>query len=255
MGTAQIKDLLEYYTARYEKPDFIERDPISIPHLFSQKQDIEVAGFFAAIFSWGQRKTIINKARELMRLMDDSPYEFVRDHKAKDRRRFDQFVHRTFQYTDTLYFLTYLQKYFRSEDSLEHLFCRHADMRDNLSGFHDSFFSLPEAPQRTRKHIATPVRNSTCKRLNMYLRWMVRANDNGVDFGIWKQLQPKQLMIPLDVHVDRVARKLGLLSRKQTDWLATVQLTESLRTFDSQDPVKYDFALFSLGVLEKDISL
>jgi uncharacterized protein (TIGR02757 family) len=255
MGSAQVKDLLEHYAALYEKPDFIEQDPISIPHLFSQQQDIEVAGFFAAIFSWGQRKTIINKTRELIRLMDDCPYDFIRNHQAKDRRRFEKFVHRTFQYTDTLYFLTYLQQYFRSQDSLEHLFCRQPEMSDNLSGFCESFFSLPQAPHRTRKHIATPVRNSTCKRLNMYLRWMVRSNEKGVDFGIWKQLKPKQLMIPLDVHVDRVARKLGLLSRKQTDWLSTVQLTESLRRFDPQDPVKYDFALFSLGVLERDIPL
>ena len=253
MGSEQTKALLDHYLAQYNRPTFIESDPICIPHLFSSKQDIEIAAFFAAIFSWGQRKTIINKSRELLKLMDDSPYQFIKDHKPKDRLRFSQFVHRTFQYTDTIYFLTFLQKHYQTYDSLEELFAGHPDMKSTLTHFHESFFSLPSAPRRTRKHVATPARNSTCKRLNMFLRWMVRSDRQGVDFGIWKRLTPSQLMIPLDVHVERIARRLHLLRRKQRDWMATEELTGALRMFDKDDPVKYDFALFSMGVLERDI--
>jgi len=246
------KDLLEHYVDLYNVPEFIETDPISIPHSFTLKQDIEISGFFAATFSWGQRKTIINKSRELMTLMDNSPYQFILEHKPKDRKRFEKFVHRTFQYTDTLYFLTFLQEHYIKYRTLEDLFLNSKGEGPDLAIFHQQFFSLQDAPQRTRKHIPTPLRKSTCKRLNMYLRWMVRKDDRGVDFGIWDRIQTSQLWIPLDVHVDRVARRLNLIQRKQTDWLATQELTKKLRDFDPEDPVKYDFALFGIGVLAKD---
>jgi uncharacterized protein (TIGR02757 family) len=211
-------------------------------------------GFWVAVLAWGQRKTIINKALDLVELMDAAPYEFILGHREADRERFVPFKHRTFQYIDTAYFLQFLQHHYRQNDSLETAFTQFISPESPhvgaaLAGFHDYFFSLPEAPQRTRKHLPTPLRGSTCKRLNMFLRWMVRRDDCGVDFGLWRQIQPAQLLMPLDVHVDRVARRLGLLSRPQSDWHAVLELTENLRRFDADDPVKYDFALFGMGVL------
>ena len=254
--SSDIEKWLEEAVIRYNQVAFIEADPISIPHRFSRLQDIEIMGFWAAMLAWGQRKTIINKSAELIELMDGAPYDFIRHHQEVDRKPFLQFKHRTFQPTDTLYFLEFFQQYYRRHDSLEDAFARHLQPEDEhtekaLIGFHELFFSLPDAPERTRKHIATPVRKSTCKRLNMFLRWMVRADDKGVDFGLWKRIRPGQLLMPLDVHVDRVARRLGLLERKQTDWQAVLELTARLRQYDPEDPVKYDFALFGMGVLEK----
>lgn len=253
--TAQ-KNLYEFLEAsvdQYNRPGFIESDPISVPHRFSLKQDREIIGFWAAILAWGQRKTIINKANELVELMDGAPYDFIRNHQEEDRRRFLDFKHRTFQATDTLYFLEFFQWYYSQHDSLEDAFARHLSptaptTEAALAGFHELFFSLPDAPQRTRKHIPTPLRGSTCKRLNMFLRWMVRKDDKGVDFGIWERISPGQLLIPLDVHVERVARRLGLLEREKVDWRAVLELTETLREMDAGDPVKYDFALFGMGV-------
>lgn len=252
MTRSQIRDILEDSADRFNRPDFIENDPIQIPHLFQNRQDIEVSGFFTAVLSWGQRKTIINKSKQLMELMDQSPFEFVRDHHSSDRKRFERFVHRTFQYADTLYFLTFLQQHFRQHESLEDLFISNNHTGVNLSSFHDRFFSLKNVPGRTRKHIPSPDKKSTCKRINMFLRWMVRGDDRGVDFGIWEKISPGHLLIPLDVHVDRISRKLGLIRRKQTDWQTTLELTDELRKFDPADPVRYDFALFGLGVLQKD---
>lgn len=254
---SDIKAYLDKLVEEFNHPSFIENDPISIPHEFTKKQDIEIIGFWTAMLAWGQRVTIINKAKELIALMDYAPHDFMLNHEEKDREKLLSFKHRTFQSTDTLYFLEFLQQYYRQHESLETAFARHLKTEDStveraLIGFHEQFFALPYAPQRTRKHIATPSRKSTCKRLNMFLRWMVRKDDKGVDFGIWEQIKPAQLLIPLDVHVDRVARQLGLLKRKQTDWLAVLELSEVLRSFDSQDPAKYDFALFGLGVLNKN---
>ncbi|MCB0572179.1 MAG: TIGR02757 family protein [Phaeodactylibacter sp.] len=251
-----LRLLLDEFAGRYNQPAFIEGDPISIPHRFSRLQDIEIAGFWAAMLAWGQRKTIISKAAELVELMDGAPYDFVRNHDEQDRARFLAFRHRTFQLTDTLYFLEFFQQYYRQHDSLEDAFARFLSPADAhvgpaLTGFHELFFSLPDAPERTRKHIATPARQSACKRLNMFLRWMVRRDDSGVDFGLWQRIRPAQLLIPLDVHVERVARRLGLLERKQADWQGVLQLTERLRAFDPADPARYDFALFGMGVLEK----
>lgn len=252
-----LKEMLDGYVEQYNNPAFIEKDPISIPRQFKRLQDIEIIGFWAAMLAWGQRKTIINKSNELVKLMGGQPYDFILNHKEKDRKAFLDFKHRTFQATDTLYFLEFFQQYYRKNDSLEDAFARFLTPEDEtvekaLRGFQELFFSLPDSPRRTQKHIATPARNSSCKRLNMFLRWMVRQDDKGVDFGCWKRIRPAQLLIPLDVHVDRIARRFGLLKRKQTDWKSVLELTQNLRIYDANDPVKYDFALFGVGVLEKD---
>ena len=240
--------------ARFNHPSFITADPISVPHQYTLRQDIEIAGFFTAIMSWGQRVTIINKANELMRLMDKSPYDFIKNHQSKDRNRFDAFKHRTLQPDDVIYLVEVLQAYFQKKNSLEDAFTDHLQDGDDdtyhvLSGFHSFLFSHPWVMERTRKHISTPVNKSSCKRLNMYLRWMVRQDDSGVDFGLWKKISPSQLVIPLDLHVGRVARRLGLLSRTLNDWQSAKELTLELKRFDPEDPVKYDFALFGEGVL------
>ncbi len=253
-----MKAFLDEAVCRYNTPRFIESDPISIPHRFSGLQDREIMGFWAATLAWGQRKTIIQSAARLAELMDNAPCDFIRNHEEIDRKRFLDFKHRTFQATDTLWFLEFLQQFYRQNESLETAFSRHLASSDKtvenaLRGFHDDFFAHPDAPARTRKHVATPARGSTCKRLNMFLRWMVRKDDTGVDFGLWTGISPAQLLIPLDVHVERVARHLGLLKRPQTDWKAVLELTENLQAFDPADPVKYDYALFGLGVLEKPV--
>ncbi|MES2619906.1 MAG: TIGR02757 family protein [Bacteroidota bacterium] len=254
-----VYNLLEKKYAEYNSGFFIENDPISIPHRFSKKQDIEIAAFFSATIAWGNRKSIITSANRLMLLMDNAPHDFITNHKEKDLNRLLDFKHRTFNATDVLYFIEFLKQHYNKHDSLENAFTGRKDKwnvglntETALACFHENFFSLEDFPHRTRKHVATPVRGSTCKRMNMFLRWMVRNDKNGVDFGLWKQIKPSQLLIPLDVHVDRVARKLGLIKRKQTDWETVLELTENLKTLDSKDPVKYDFALFGLGVLDKD---
>jgi uncharacterized protein (TIGR02757 family) len=251
-----LRAFLDRKVEEYNRPSFIEDDPISIPHGYTRKQDIEIAGFFAAIFSWGNRKTIIQKSRELMQLMDNAPYDFIAHHKDTDLKRLLHFKHRTFNTTDLLYFITFLRHHYGRFGSLEDAFLGsfrspQPEIQSALSSFHEYFFSLGEVPARTRKHIATPAKNSSCKRLNMFLRWMVRNDDKGVDFGIWKGIPPHRLVCPLDVHVARVARRFGLLSRDQTDWQAAMELTVALRPLDKADPVKYDFALFGLGVMER----
>lgn len=268
MTSDQIHALLRERVRHYNRPSFIERDPVSIPHRYTKRQDIEIAGLFAAVFAWGNRTTIIQKSVELMKHMDDTPHDFILHHQPKDLRRLTGFVHRTFNDTDLLYFIDLLHHHYsgkkspdevkhKIEDiSLESAFSHRLNKKDQdtrlaLAGFHDYFFSLPYAPDRTRKHIPTPDRQSSCKRLNMYLRWMVRKDKAGVDFGLWTSIKPGQLICPLDLHVSRVARKLGLLHRPQSDWTAAAELTQQLRLLDPKDPVKFDFALFSLGVEEK----
>ncbi len=253
---ADLYDFLESKVEQYNKPDFIENDPISIPHLFTKPQDIEIMGFWASILAWGQRKTIINKCKELIDLMDNSPYDFITQHSDNDLKRFLNFKHRTFNSTDTLYFISFFKDYYSRHQSMENGFSQFLSTGDNnvekgLNGFSRLFFSLEDYPQRTIKHIASPDRKSACKRINMFLRWMVRQDNKGVDFGIWKNIQASQLVCPCDLHVDRVGRKLGLITRKQTDWITAVELTENLKKFDPTDPVKYDFALFGLGIEEK----
>ncbi len=249
-------ELLEQHYHRFHQPDFIPHDPITIPHMFSQKQDIEIAGLFAGILAWGQRKTIINKCRELMERMDHAPYDFILHHQADDLKKLLGFKHRTFNEEDLLYFVDYLQRVYQRHESLEEVFVKgmelgNGDMESALVYFQKDFSAAEHFPRRTQKHIATPARKSACKRLNMYLRWMVRSEEGGVDFGLWKKIKPAQLICPCDVHVDRIARRLGLLRRKQTDWQAALELTENLKTFDPEDPVKYDFALFGIGIEEK----
>lgn len=243
-----IRAFLDRKVDEYNRPAFITDDPISIPRGFTSRQDIEISGFFAAIFSWGNRTTIINKTRQLMQLMDNAPHQFILQHEEKDLSRLLDFRHRTFNATDLLYFITFFRHHYTHHPSLEDAFLH---TPDHLSGFYDYFFSLDDAPPRTYKHIATPRKNSSCKRLNMYLRWMVRRDDRGVDFGLWKKISPSRLICPLDVHVARVARRFGLMTRTQTDWQAALELTDYLITLDAADPVKYDFALFGLGVVEK----
>lgn len=252
---SQVKEILEFYYKKYNTIDFIKDDPISIPHKYLKKQDIEISAFWTSVIAWGRRNMIMKNANRLFDLMDNAPYDFIINHEEKDRERFLDFKHRTFQPTDTLYFLEFLQWYYKNNDSLENAFTDSLNEDDlniepALIGFHNLFFSLEDAPHRTKKHIPTPVRKSTCKKLNMFLRWMVRKDKNGVDFGIWDNIKTSQLMIPIDVHVERIARNLGLLSRKQRDWKAVVELTNNLREIDEKDPIKYDFALFGYGVME-----
>jgi len=251
-----LKDFLDEKVFLYNQPDFIPLDPISIPHRFTRLQDIEIAGFFAATLAWGQRKTIVQKCLLLMEMMDNSPYDFVLNHSSQDLKRLLDFKHRTFNDLDTLYFVQFFRSFYQRHDSLEEAFTigwtKEADIMGTLlANFHNAFFDLPDAPMRTRKHVATPLRKSACKRITMFLRWMVRRDDKGVDFGIWKTIQPYQLICPCDLHVDRVARRLGLIQRKQTDWVTATELTQNLRQLDPNDPVKYDFALFGLGIIEK----
>jgi len=252
----KLKEFLDNKTVEYNTTSFITSDPISVPHAFQKKQDIEIAGFFASIFAWGNRTIIINKSNLLMELMDNSPYEFITNHNEKDLKRFLGYKHRTFNVTDLLYFIYFLKYHYAHYSSLETAFSKWMKANDDtvekaLVGFHHYFFHLPDAPPRTKKHIATPERGSTCKRLNMFLRWMVRYDNCGVDFGIWKRIKPHQLICPIDIHVGRVARKFGLIKRNSIDWLTALELTSNLKKMDSADPVKYDFALFGLGVAER----
>jgi uncharacterized protein (TIGR02757 family) len=253
-----LKDFLDVKVEQYNTPNFIANDPICIPHRFSKKQDIEIAAFFAAILAWGQRKTIINKCTDLFNRMDNDPYNFMLGHSDDDLRGLLGFKHRTFNDTDLLYFVAFFKYHYTTSDSLETAFLpddfnSHTNFTAEhaLNHFRTYFFSLPDSPRRTVKHISSPLQKSTCKRLNMFLRWMVRSDNKGVDFGVWNSILPSDLICPCDVHVDRVARRLNMISRKQTDWRTAVELTEELRKFDPSDPVKYDFALFGLGVEEK----
>jgi uncharacterized protein (TIGR02757 family) len=251
-----IIDLLNEKYELFNQPNFIQHDPISIPHQFNKKQDIEITGFIAATLAWGQRKTIINKCNELIELMDNTPYDFIKNHQDSDLKRFLAFKHRTFNATDTLYFLEFFKDFYTKNGSLEDAFLvglkdNDEDIKAGLENFQNVFFSLEDYPIRTRKHVATPARNSSCKRINMFLRWMVRKDNKGVDFGIWDKIKTSALVCPCDVHVERVARKLGLITRPKPDWQTAVELTQNLKQLDPIDPVKYDFALFGLGVIEK----
>ncbi len=289
LTSQNLKDFLDQKVDLYNRPGFIESDPVCIPHKFALKQDIEIMGFWAAMLAWGQRKTIINKCNELIQLMDGAPYDFIRNHRDTELKRFAGFKHRTFNDTDTLYFVEFFKQHYKKHQSLESAFipnltvpktavfrddflaapsdnhhvietmsspCYAQEMNsrvveNSLNYFRSYFFSLPHFPRRTIKHVSSPLQKSTCKRLNMFLRWMVRDDDRGVDFGIWKSIRPADLVCPTDLHVERVARKLKLITRKQVDWQTALELTANLRHFDPADPVKYDFALFGLGIEEQ----
>lgn len=252
--------LLNKLAAQYNHTRFIADDPISIPHRFHKKQDIEISAFFTSMLAWGRRSVIMQNASRLMLLMDNAPHEFILQHEEKDLKAFLDFKHRTFQTTDLLYFIDFLKRHYSEQDSLEQAFSRFLTKKDQhigpaLEGFAEYFFEAPYAPTRTRKHIPSPLRNSACKRQIMFLRWMVRKDDRGVDFGLWNKIKPAQLLCPLDVHVDRIARRMGLLERTQSDWKAVLELGENLRRLDPEDPAKYDFALFGMGVLENQSPL
>ena len=256
MVDEKLKVFLDRKVDEYNKPAFIKDDPISVPHLFTKQQDIEIAAFFAAIFAWGNRTTIIQKSHELMQLMHMQPHTFILSSQQKDLEKLKTFKHRTFNTTDLLYFIEFLKFHYTTYSSLETAFTKWMNKNDEhvekaLNGFNAYFFSREHVPPRTMKHIASPLKKSTCKRLNMFLRWMVRNDGHGVDFGIWKNISSAQLICPIDVHVARVARKFGMLTRKQVDWNTAIELTSNLKRMDAADPVKYDFALFGLGVIEK----
>jgi len=255
MTACDLRQFLNQKVDEFNQPSFIKGDPISIPHQFKNKQDIEIAGLFAAVFSWGNRATIIQKTKELMTRMNMAPHEFCTNYAKKDFKRLKGFKHRTFSEEDLVYFVEFFHHHYRKSNSLETAFsrwigCDDENIENALDGFKKHFFSL-EHLRRTEKHVSSPARKSTCKRMNMFLRWMVRKDAEGVDFGIWQKISPSQLICPVDVHVARVARRLGLLKRKQTDWLSAIELTDNLKKLDADDPVKYDFALFSLGAMEK----
>lgn len=252
----KLIDFLDRKVEQYNQPTFIPDDPVCIPHSFTLKQDIEIAGLFAAVFAWGNRTTIINKSRELLALMNNAPFDFIRNHSVQDLKKLSGFKHRTFNTTDLLYFIEFFQYHYSLYDSLEAAFTRSMNPGDKtienaLTGFHIYFLSLQDIPVRTRKHIASPANKSTCKRLCMFMRWMVRNDNKGVDFGLWKEIMPSQLVTPVDVHVARVAKRFGLLHRSLIDWQAALELTAYLRMLDKRDPVKYDYALFGLGAEER----
>jgi uncharacterized protein (TIGR02757 family) len=252
----KLKRFLDLKVEEYNQPAFIKEDPISVPHQFVKQQDIEIAALFAAIFAWGNRVTIINKTTELMERMDNSPHQFCINPDPNRFKRLLGFRHRTFNDTDLLYFVEFLHHHYTRADSLESAFSRwmhpgDKDVTNALNGFYRYFFSLEHVPRRTMKHIASPEKKSGCKRLNMFLRWMVRSDNKGVDFGIWRTISPSQLICPIDLHVARVAKRFNLVERPNTDWQAAIDLTEHLRRFDAKDPVKYDFALFTLGAVER----
>ena len=255
----RVKHILDYYAVKYNQPDFITDDPISIPHQYSKKQDIEIAGFWTSVLSWGQRKSIIKSASRLMALMDNAPHQFVTEHQAHDLRRFEKYCHRTFNYTDCLYFLHALRDIYQVHESLEEAFLiQNPVVQGSIEGiienFHKRFFSLSDVPHRTRKHLPKPSSGSRCKRLLMFLRWMVRSDHQGLDFGIWKCISPEQLFLPLDVHVERSARVLGLLERKTMDWKAVEELSRACMKLNPEDPVLYDYALFGLSIEKKSLA-
>lgn len=249
--TQELFELLEEKSDLYNRTSFIETDPIQIPHQFSKKEDIEIAGFLVATIAWGQRKSIINNGNKLMAIMGNSPHEFIMDFTSKSH---SPFVHRTFNGIDCNYFFKALQNIYQKHEGLEKVFSKNidkktSDLREQIINFREVFFELKH-PSRTLKHVSSPANSSAAKRINMYLRWMVRNDKRGVDFGLWKNISPSLLSCPLDVHSGGVARKLEILKRTQNDWKAVEELTNTLKIFNPKDPIKYDYALFGLGAFE-----
>lgn len=253
MTQTELKEFLDEKVVLYNNPNFIESDPIQIPHTYSVKEDIEISGFLAATIAWGNRKMIINNSKKLMELMGNTPYDFIMSHTETDLEKLENFVHRTFNSIDAVTFVKALKNIYQNHNGLEAVFAKNSEdysMQKSISEFKKVFFEIPHL-QRTTKHISDPLNNSAAKRINMFLRWMIRKDKKGVDFGLWKTISPATLSCPLDVHSGNVARKLNLLSRKQNDAKALLELDTKLRELDTNDPVKYDFALFGLGVFEK----
>lgn len=244
-----IKELLELKVSQYNNPSFIEFDPVSIPHRYSKCEDIEIAGFLAATISWGNRKAILQHAARMMEAMDDAPADFIRNHTTSERKKLQKVIHRTFNGEDCMAFAKCLQHLYLHCGGLQDAFNlpAAATLRERILHFRKLFFSTPH-PSRTEKHVSDPSKKSSAKRICMFLRWMVRRDKKGVDFGIWQHISPAELCLPLDVHTGNVSRSLGLLQRKQNDWQAVEEVTAKLRELDPLDPVKYDFALFGIGV-------
>lgn len=252
MFISDLKSFLEEKVEQYNHIKFIDTDPIQIPHRFSQKEDIEIAGFLTATIAWGNRKSIIKNANRIIEFMDNSPYDFVLDHTNKDLLKINGSIHRTFNSVDLQFFIKSLKNIYINYGGLENVFAARQQEKNTfylIERFRNIFFELQHF-NRTQKHISNPVKNSSAKRINMFLRWMVRKDNKGVDLGIWNSISPSQLVCPLDVHSGNVARKLDLIQRKQNDWKAVSELMDNLSLFDSEDPVKYDFALFGLGAFE-----
>lgn len=250
----EVKELLDEKYFQFNNTSFIETDPISIPHQFSKKEDIEIAALLVATIAWGQRISIINNGNKLMRLMNDEPYEFIMNFSKRDATRFESFVHRTFNSVDCVFFLNSLKNIYTKHDGLEAAFSsnfssKETDVKNAITNFRELFLSIPHS-SRSDKHVSNPSAKSSAKRLCMFLRWMVRKDKHGVDFGIWKSIHSSQLCLPLDLHTGNVSRKLGLLTRTQNDWQAVEEITAVLREFDKKDPIKYDFSLFGLGAFE-----
>ena len=253
MKLNELRDFLDAKVVQYNNPQFLDSDPIQVPHLFTKKEDIEISAFLTATIAWGNRKSIINNANFLMELLDNDPHNFVVSHKESDLLKLAPFVHRTFNSTDLVYFIRALRNIYNQYSGLESIFRQNTSETSTqpaITKFKQLFFELRH-PKRTTKHVSDPGKGSAAKRINMFLRWMVRNNTTNVDFGIWNSISPAILSCPLDVHSGNVARKLGLLSRKQNDAKAVAELDFQLRKMDPSDPVKYDFALFGLGVFEK----
>lgn len=258
MSPEDLKEFLWEKAAQYEVPDFIPLDPLSIPHRYNQLRDIEVSAFFAATLAWGQRSTILRSLEDLMARMDHEPGAFVMHHSESDLKAFRGFVHRTFQSEDAEGFVRALASLYTRHDSLEDVFVKHwmqgedrSQLKESVAGFHREFMACQGVALRTKKHVANPALGSAAKRLNMFLRWMVRPAHRGVDLGLWSRISPSVLSIPLDVHTSNVGRKLGLLTRTANDWKAVEELTASLRMIDPEDPIRMDFALFGLGAMER----
>jgi uncharacterized protein (TIGR02757 family) len=253
LNLEQMREFLDEKVAKYNNPNFIDLDPIQIPHMYSVKEDIEISGFLAATIAWGNRRSIVNSARRMIDLMGNSPYDFIMNHKDSHLKRMEGFVHRTFNSTDFITFIAALQYLYKYRQGLEGIFNQYKTRESLQPAIHQlkkEFFTVPHL-DRSRKHLPDPLSGSAAKRINMYLRWMIRKDNAGVDFGIWKDISPSILSCPLDVHSGNVARRLGLLKRKQNDAKAVMELDSILRQLDGNDPVKYDFALFGLGVFEK----
>ena len=252
MNKAELKEFLDAKAEQYNNRNFLKEDPICIPHSFSSKEDIEISAFLTATIAWGNRKSIIKSSRKMISLLEEEPYRFIMQATEEELEGLSGFVHRTFNGNDLICFVKGLRHLYTNHSGLEVVFANHArphTLQPAISAFKELFFGIPH-PSRTEKHISDPSKGSAAKRINMFLRWMVRNDSSGVDFGIWKRISPAQLSCPLDVHSGRVARKLGLLKRKQNDAKAVLELDNSLRKLDPVDPVKYDFALFGLGVFE-----
>ena len=251
MTKLELKEFLDQKYNQYNTTEFIETDPIQIPHCFSKKEDIEIAAFLSATIAWGNRKMIIRNSKKMIDLLDNSPFDFISNANNKEINSISGFVHRTFNNTDFIFFIKSLQNIYKNHGGLENIFSNNfTDVKSSIANLRKVFFEIPY-PEKTGRHISNVEKNSAAKRINMFLMWMIRNDKKGVHFGLWNKIKPADLFLPLDVHTGNVGRKLGLLKRNQNDWKAVAEITTQLQKFDKTDPVKYDFALFGLGVFEK----